>query len=464
MTPGARTAVALALGSFVLYNANVREISSQDTVPNRVLPYEVLEYGRLDLDRLFRGWPADAPLPFWIQRVGTHYRSNYPVVPALLAVPVYAGPVLLGAGDSWPVLNALSKLAASLFAALSVAFVYLAARELARRQGSGEAAALATAAVYALATPTWAIASQGLWGHGPAQLGLAVSLWAFLRPGTARWGTVLAGLATGVMVASRPSTGLVAAALAGFAVLSRGRAGLLFAGVLGAVVAAVAAHNLAIFGSVQGGYAELHRTHAEHHGVASAWSASFGAGLARCPREPESRALHLLASAPVPRGGTCRLACPAPRRAPGMRGRRRRGRHRDHRAVLGVVGRPLLRPPPSSPTSCRPWSTGWWPSGQRSGAGPWGGGSSPRPSPPRSWSRPWAPSTIRRLATRTGTRAPRTSTLPTSGSGTGADAQLLQVAPERPRQPGVPDDPVSGEDPRAPRDGADRPWAAPGFA
>ena len=129
MTPGARTAVALALGSFVLYNANVREISSQDTVPNRVLPYEVIEYGRLDLDRLFRDWPAAAPLPFWIQHVGSHYRSSYPVVPALLAVPVYAGPVLLGAGDSWPVLNALSKLAASLFAALSVAFVYLAAQE-----------------------------------------------------------------------------------------------------------------------------------------------------------------------------------------------------------------------------------------------------------------------------------------------------------------------------------------------
>jgi hypothetical protein len=280
VTPGARTAVALALGSFVLYNANVREISSQDTVPNRVLPYEVIEYGRLDLDRLFQGWPAGAPLPFWIQHVGMHYRSSYPVVPALLAVPVYAGPVLLGVGDSWPVLNALSKLAASLFAALSVAFVYLAAQEVARRQGSGVAAALATAAVYALATPTWATASQGLWGHAPAQLGLAVSLWAFLRPGMARWGTILAGLAAGVMVASRPSTGLVAAALAGFAVLSRGRDGLLFSGVLGAVLAAVAAHNLAIFGSVQGGYAELHRTHAEHHGVASAWGASFGAGLA----------------------------------------------------------------------------------------------------------------------------------------------------------------------------------------
>jgi hypothetical protein len=279
VSAGARAAVVLALGSFVLYNVNVREISSQDTMPARALPHEVLRYGRLDLDRLFRSWPAGAPLPFWIQRVGAHYRSNYPVAPALLSVPVYAAPVLLGAGDSWLVLNALSKLAASLFAALSVAFVYLAARELARRVGTGEASALATAAIYALATPTWAVSSQGLWGHGPAQLGLAVSLWALLRHGGTRWGAVTAGLAAGVMVASRPSTGLVAAALAAFAVLSQRRSGLPFVAALGGILATLSLHNLAVFGSLQGGYAELHRTHAAHHGVASAWNASFGEGL-----------------------------------------------------------------------------------------------------------------------------------------------------------------------------------------
>jgi hypothetical protein len=178
---GARAALALALGSLVLYNANVRETSSQDTVPARVLPHEVIRSGRLDLDRLFREWPAGAPLPFYAQRAGEHYRSSYPVAPALLAVPVYAAPILLGAGDSWVVLNALSKLAASLFAALSVAVVYLAARDLARRLGTGEASALGAAVVYAVATPTWAVSSQGLWGHAPAQLGLAVALWALLR-------------------------------------------------------------------------------------------------------------------------------------------------------------------------------------------------------------------------------------------------------------------------------------------
>jgi hypothetical protein len=279
MRPGARTALVLAAASFALYNANVREISSQDTVPARVLPYEVIQRGHLDLDSLFRSWPTDAPLPFWAQRVGAHHVSSYPVAPALLAVPVYLIPILLGADMSWVWLNFLSKLAASLFAAGSVALVYLTARELALRLQTGEASAVATAIIYAVATPTWAVSSQGLWGHGPAQLGLAVALWALLRAETARGGAAVAGLAAGLMVASRPSTGLVAVVLAGFAVRRLGRPGVPFLVALAVVSTAVAAHNLSVFGSLQGGYAELHRTHAQYHGVASAWSASIWEGL-----------------------------------------------------------------------------------------------------------------------------------------------------------------------------------------
>ena len=274
-----RATLALAIGSFVLYNANVREISSGDTIPARVLPHELVQYGRLDLDRLFHDWPAAAPLPYWVQRVGTHHRSSYPIAPALLALPVYAGPVLLGAGNSWVVLNALSKLAASLMAALSVAFVYLVARDLAGQLGTGEASAIATALVYAVATPTWAVSSQGLWGHAPAQLGLAVALWGLLRAETATWGATIAGLGAGVMVASRPSAMIVAAVLAVFAVGQLGRRGLAFVAALGVVGAAVAGHNLATFGTLEGGYTELHRAHAVHHGVPSAWSGSFLEGL-----------------------------------------------------------------------------------------------------------------------------------------------------------------------------------------
>ena len=277
---GARTALALVVGSFVLYNANVREISSADTIPARVLPHELIQSGRLDLDSLFRDWPAGAPLPYWVQRVGPHYRSSYPVAPALVALPVYAGPVLLGAGNSWVVLNALSKLAASLMAALSVALVYLTARDLGRQIGTGEAGAVATAVVYAVATPTWAVSSQGLWGHASAQLGLALALWGLLRAETASGGTAaVAGLGAGLMVASRPSTALLAVVLAAYAVGRLGRRGVGFLAALGVVGAVVAGHNLATFGTLQGGYTELHRTHAQFHGVASAWSESALEGL-----------------------------------------------------------------------------------------------------------------------------------------------------------------------------------------
>ena len=133
--------------------------------------------------------------------------------------------------------------------------------------------------MYAVATPTWAVSSQGLWGHAPAQLGLAVALWGLLRAETARWGAAVAGLGAGLMVASRPSTIFVAAVLAVFALGRLGRRGVAFVAALGVVGAAVAAHNLATFGTLQGGYTELHRTHAEHHGVESAWSASVLEGL-----------------------------------------------------------------------------------------------------------------------------------------------------------------------------------------
>jgi hypothetical protein len=276
---GARAALALAAGSLLLYNANLREISAGDTVPARVLPHEVIQYGRLDLDRLFRNWPAGAPLPYWVQRAGGHYRSSYPDAPAIAAVPVYAAPVLLGAGSSWVVLNALSKLTASLLVTLSVVFVYLTARELAHRLGTGEASAMVTAVVYAVATPTWAVSSQGLWGHAPAQLGLAVALWGLLRGEEAPWRVTVAGLGAGLMVASRPSTILVAGALSAFAVGRLGRRAIGFVAPLAVVGGAVAAHNLATFGTLQGGYTELHRQHAEHHGVASAWTASVAPGL-----------------------------------------------------------------------------------------------------------------------------------------------------------------------------------------
>src|SRR5262245_8918922 len=111
-----RTALLLGLLSFLVYNANLREVSSQDTIPARLLPVAVVQERTLALDMFFRDQPPGAPLPYWVQRVNGRYVSSYPLLPGLLAVPVYVLPIGLLGGDSWVLINVLAKLTASLLA------------------------------------------------------------------------------------------------------------------------------------------------------------------------------------------------------------------------------------------------------------------------------------------------------------------------------------------------------------
>src|SRR5262249_25282308 len=154
-SPG-RRAAWLAVISFLVYSVNMREISSQDTYPTRILPLTLLRTGRLDLDDLFRGYPPAEPLPYWVQPVDGHVHSSYPSVPALLAVPVYVLPVVAGVGESWPVVNLLAKTSASVITSLSVAIVYLTLRAVVT-----DLQAVSLTLVYAFATSTWSVSSQG---------------------------------------------------------------------------------------------------------------------------------------------------------------------------------------------------------------------------------------------------------------------------------------------------------------
>src|SRR5262245_15108040 len=271
-TRSRRTAWLLVLASLVAYNANLREISSADTIATRLVPVALVQEHGLALDRYFRDDPA---LPYWVQRAGGHYVSSYPTMPGILAVPVYFLPILAFGDGSWALINGLAKLSASLMAALSVLFVYLAGRRLAP-----ESAAVGVALVSAFGTATWSVSSQGLWGHAPAQLFMAVAIHALLVGAGDRRALIGSGLAVGVMLASRPTTAAVAAALLGFSLARDRRRGLWAVAGFLAIGVPVALHNLWQFGSLQGGYAKLHATHATYHGVAGAWAGSVVPGLA----------------------------------------------------------------------------------------------------------------------------------------------------------------------------------------
>ncbi len=267
-----RTAWLLVLASLVVYNLNLREVSSADTIATRLVPVALIQEQRLTLDRYFRDDPA---VPYWVQRVGEHYVSSYPIAPGVLAVPVYLLPILAFGDGSWGLINGLAKLSASLMAALSVLFVYLAARRLAP-----EPVAVAIALVYAFGTATWSVSSQGLWGHAPAQLFMAMAIYCLLRGADHRRFAGCGGLATGLMMASRPTTAVVAVALLAYGLVRDGRRGV--RALLGflVVMLPVAFHNVWQFGSIQGGYTKLHATHATYHGVEGAWGGSVAQGLA----------------------------------------------------------------------------------------------------------------------------------------------------------------------------------------
>ncbi|MGH7264705.1 MAG: hypothetical protein ACREMB_07595 [Candidatus Rokuibacteriota bacterium] len=270
-----KAGVLLALASLLVYNANLREISSADTISTRLLPVAVIRDHGVTLDRYFRDIE---PTPYWVQRVGGHYVSSYPILPALLAVPVYLVPVVLFGDESWSLLNLLAKVSASLFAALSVTLVYLAARRVApERHGPG--APVAVALIYAFGTSTWSVASQGLWGHGPAQLFMAAAIYAALRGAVDGRFFAASGLAAGLMVASRPTTILVAAALLAYGLRRDLPSGIRGVVGFGAATAPVVLYNVRYFGSLQGGYGHVIALQETIHGVAGAWSTPLGEGL-----------------------------------------------------------------------------------------------------------------------------------------------------------------------------------------
>ena len=282
-------AVGLVLLSALIYNLNLREVSMDDTIATRFLPLSILAEGDLDLDEfpaLHQGETDPAKLPYYLQYRHGHYYSSYPVLGALMAVPVYVVPTMLGLFDAEEPdfsvdVGIVSKVAASLIAALSVAFVYLACRGL-----FGHRWALGSALIYAFATTTFSISSQGLWQHGPAQLWLAVALWCLLPGGPARsdgrpanWALLLGGLALALAVAARAVLAVPAVVFFLYVCRRHWRALPYFLAGPVVVAALLAYYNLSHFGTLLGGEQYLGTLHPLMHTEQGSWKLNFLPGL-----------------------------------------------------------------------------------------------------------------------------------------------------------------------------------------
>jgi len=266
--------ILLCLFCFLVYNANLRQIGSGDSVPARYLPLVLLRYGSFDLDAnqrwvahghsMISEWnrPAGAegkvtyfePTAYWLVRTRQHrLASLYPVVTPLLVTPLYipAGIWLNAHGWEQPqvdrVAELMEKVSASLLASIVCVLMYL----VLSREGVGWCLPLAMA--LAFGTNTWMISSQALWQHGTGELMVALALLLVIAPGSAIR-TALLGAVCVFMVANRPPDALIAVPIGLFTVWSCRRNALWL--IAGAAVPLVALlyYNVVFIGHFVGGY------------------------------------------------------------------------------------------------------------------------------------------------------------------------------------------------------------------
>jgi hypothetical protein len=255
------TGVRISLLAFVIYNLNLRTITSFDTLPTEFLPISILAEGNLDLDEfpMLHEYPGhkDAK-PYWVQRVRGHYMSTYPVMPAILSTPFYAIPVLLGwFGDLHSpgglrrtlTLEMVTKVTASAAVACSVGVLYAALLDLVP-PGS----ALALALIYGFATSSWAVSSQALWQSAWSQPLLAAALYCFVRGRRDSRYIVYASVPLALSVACRPPDLIFMFTFLALVALRHPRTLMPFLVFPLLVGLSLVAYNIYYFGTVTGGY------------------------------------------------------------------------------------------------------------------------------------------------------------------------------------------------------------------
>jgi hypothetical protein len=267
--------IFVGLVCFLVYNANLRQIGSGDTLPARYLPLILWHDHTLDLDANARlvahghSMMADRnrtdgtdgkvnyfePSAYWIAQTRRHQLASlYPVVTPLLVAPLYLPAVVWLNHHGWEqpqidrVAELMEKISASLLASVTSVLIFL----LLRRENIRWALPLAF--VFAFGTNTWMISSQALWQHSGGELLIALAL-LLVVSSASPWRAALLGAVCILMAANRPPDALIAGALVLFIIWSRRRTTLwLLAGGLVPLVPLLY-YNLHFIGDIAGGYA-----------------------------------------------------------------------------------------------------------------------------------------------------------------------------------------------------------------
>ncbi len=198
---------------FILFLTGINPlmIQSEDTVPAMFLPVSLIMGKTLYLDRYYETMVQKYPhpddkkqlfgkTPFYLKKVNNHYLSAFPIIPGILAVPVYVLPLVFGLPVTWLNLALLSRISAALIVSLSGYFMFKVLIKFLDDKKS-----LLLTCVYLFGTINFASISQALWQHGPLELFTIVSLYYLLDTKNLKRSLYFAGFFAGLSVITRPT-------------------------------------------------------------------------------------------------------------------------------------------------------------------------------------------------------------------------------------------------------------------
>lgn len=264
-----RIAVVLAAVMFIAYNANGREIGSYDTQPTKYAARELLLRGTLGLNHVVGRTPELGRRSAFVLARDGRYRSAYSPVPAIEAAAITWPFWKLGVVDIRAPLAAslIAAVASSLLVAIAVAIAYLTAR---REVSRGRALFVATA--FGLGTGLWSTASQTLWQHETAILGLTLAVYGLTGRNHPTRLAVAIGIGLGLAASSRLQLmPAVLILLAATTWIYGWRCAAIASVLTAALLVPVTIANIRWFGSVLGAAAMLEALHPTVHGTSQSF-------------------------------------------------------------------------------------------------------------------------------------------------------------------------------------------------
>ena len=201
-TTTTRNVIAIFVLCLLVFLVNGRPHPEVDCVAAPYVAWSIVTGGSYELQvyediKQYYGGPI-------LKREDGAVVSMRPPGSAIAAIPIILPFALtmerpFGAHD----MHHIGKLVAVICVAISTVFLFLIIKCLA------PSAAWPTTILFAFGTCLWSVASQSLWMHGPAVMGLCGGMYCLICPGRGKMGYCwLAGLAFGFAVLARPTTAI----------------------------------------------------------------------------------------------------------------------------------------------------------------------------------------------------------------------------------------------------------------